>query len=278
MPIPFQISLAPDRIIRGDFFPARHDPLATLVVCHGFKGFKDWAFFPHIGQTLSDDLNVITFNFSHNGVGEDLTQFSELEKFARNTYSLELDDLKTLFTHIRNRSLPLPAEIKQVADPVILLGHSRGGGVSLIFAFDHPDWVKGVISWNGIADVDIFTEEQKQEMREKGRSHVLNARTGQQLPLDKVILDDIEANKERFNILARVKESSLPIVLIQGTEDHPRLLTGSEKLVQANPRIRWIKIEGGNHTFNAVHPLSEVPKALEEALAHTKEAIRSFLN
>lgn len=278
MPIPFQLPLAPERIIRGDFFPARNKPQGTLVVCHGFKGFKDWAFFPYVGETLSEDLNVITFNFSHNGVGEDLTQFSELEKFARNTYSMELDDLENLFTHIRNRSLPLPPEITQVAEPVILLGHSRGGGVSLIFAFDHPDWVKGVISWNGIADVDLFTDEQKEEMRKKGRSSVLNARTGQHLPLDRVILDDMEANRERFNIINRAKTAPVPIVLIQGTEDHPRLLSGSEKLVEANPKIRWIKIEGGNHTFNAVHPFSQVPQALTEALKHTKEAIRTFLN
>jgi pimeloyl-ACP methyl ester carboxylesterase len=277
MPIPFQIQVIPNRIIRADFFPAQREPLGTLIICHGFKGFKDWGFFPHAAQTLASDLNVITFNFSHNGVGEDLTQFTELEKFAKNTYSRELEDLHTLVTAVKNTSLPLNGDVKQIAEPLFLLGHSRGGGVSLIYAFDHPESIAGVISWNGITNVDLFSDEQKKEMRETGRSYVVNARTGQQLPLDKEILDDIEANHDRFNIIERAKTATVPIILIQGTEDHQRLLVGSERLVQANPHIRWVKIDGGNHTFNAVHPFAGETKQLSEALRHTQEAIRAML-
>lgn len=38
----------------------------------------------------SEHYDVITFNFSHNGVGENLLEFTELETFAVNTYSCEL--------------------------------------------------------------------------------------------------------------------------------------------------------------------------------------------
>ena len=36
---------------------------------------------------------VLSFNFSHNGIGENLTEFTELDKFADNTFSLELEEL-----------------------------------------------------------------------------------------------------------------------------------------------------------------------------------------
>lgn len=277
MSIPFKIEVDPEQIIRGDLFVAQKESLGTLIICHGFKGFKDWGFFPYVASKLSNQFNVITFNFSHNGIGEDLTQFTELEKFAKNTYNQELEDLHTLINHVKDQSLPVEDHAQQLNGPLFLLGHSRGGGVSLIYAFDHPELISGVISWNGVTNVDLFSEEQKAEMRQKGRSYVANARTGQQLPLNKEILDDIEANKERYNIIERARTTSVPIVLIQGTEDYERLLLGSERLTTTNPKVRWVKIEGGNHTFNAVHPFAGTTPQLTEAIQQTEQALLSIL-
>ena len=37
----------------------------AVVVCHGFKGFKDWGFFPHLAHRLANaGLTTVTFNFS----------------------------------------------------------------------------------------------------------------------------------------------------------------------------------------------------------------------
>ncbi|MCK5087881.1 MAG: alpha/beta hydrolase, partial [Melioribacteraceae bacterium] len=42
-----------------------------LIYIHGFKGFKDWGFVPYIGEYFANKgFFVITFNFSHNGIGE----------------------------------------------------------------------------------------------------------------------------------------------------------------------------------------------------------------
>ncbi|EGL83516.1 hypothetical protein CathTA2_0912 [Caldalkalibacillus thermarum TA2.A1] len=282
MSIPFKIEMAPNRLIRGELFPAHEPPQGTIIICHGFKGFKDWGFFPYVANTLSSSLplHVITFNFSHNGVGDNPYEFTELEKFAKNTYTKELEDLDTLVQAVRNHTLPLEnaqKNIELMPEPLFLLGHSRGGGVSLIYAFDHPEWIAGVISWNGITNVDLFTEEQKHEMREKGRTFIDNARTGQKMPIDLEVIEDIEANQARFNIVERAKTTHVPIFLIQGTDDHPRLIEGSQTLVNANPQIQWIKIPDGNHTFNAVHPFAGETKPLYEAIKHTEEAIKSIM-
>ncbi|MDQ0338913.1 pimeloyl-ACP methyl ester carboxylesterase [Caldalkalibacillus uzonensis] len=282
MSISFRIEVAQDRVIRGELFPAEYHPQGTLIICHGFKGFKDWGFFPHVAETLSSSLslNVITFNFSHNGVGDNPLEFTELEKFAKNTYTRELEDLDTIVKAIRSNTLPLEDQgerVEMMPEPLYLLGHSRGGGVSLIYAFDHPELVSGVISWNGITNVDLFTEEQKQEMKQNGRTYIVNARTGQHMPLDREIIEDIEANQQRFNIVERAKTATVPIFLIQGTDDHPRLIEGSKRLVNASPQVQWVKIEDGNHTFNAIHPFAGETKPLYEAIKHTEEAIKSIL-
>ncbi len=68
-----------------------------IVYVHGFKGFKDWGFVPYIGQFLVViGFFVLTFNFSYNGIGENATEFTELEKFAKNTFSREQRELSEL--------------------------------------------------------------------------------------------------------------------------------------------------------------------------------------
>jgi alpha-beta hydrolase superfamily lysophospholipase len=275
MSIPFKINVNEERQIRGDFFPSIHQSLGTLVICHGFKGFKDWGFFPHTAEQLTQQVNVITFNFSHNGVGEDPLQFSELEKFATNTYTRDLEDLEILTQHILQNSLPIPENI--TSGPLFLLGHSRGAGVSLIYAMDHPEHINGVISWNGITNVDLFSQDIKDRMRQDGRAYIQNARTKQEMPLDLEILEDIEQNRDRFNILARASTTKVPIILLQGSDDSKNLREGSAKLIDENPAIQWIQIAGGNHTFNAVHPFKGETLPLKEAITHTSQFIQDQL-
>lgn len=94
---PFTISLQDETKIRGDLrLPEGEPPLSAIVVAHGFKGFKDWGFFPHLCECLARDGHaVVSFNFSLNGIGDDPTEFTQLENFARNTLSRDVDEILT---------------------------------------------------------------------------------------------------------------------------------------------------------------------------------------
>jgi hypothetical protein len=303
MSIPFQILLEEERIIRGDFFPSANLTRGILIICHGFKGFKDWGMFPYAARKIAQEVDVVTFNFSYNGVGENLTEFTELEKFAHNTYTRELEDINSVVTLFSNhedvKNTLLDQQSAGRGEPVVfhsceksglhapvagssslplfLLGHSRGGGVSIIYALDHGTEIAGVTSWNGITNVDLFSPEIKEEMRTKGRSSVQNARTRQELPLDVEILHDIERNKERFDIYSRIRDIQVPLVLIQGTKDALHLREGSERLVKLNQAVNWVQIEEGNHTFNTVHPFKGTTVPLEKAINETLAFIRKKL-
>ncbi|GIP36423.1 S9 family peptidase [Paenibacillus sp. J2TS4] len=271
MSISIEWEMSAGRMLRGDYYPSELDSAGTLVVCHGFKGFKDWGFFPYIGHQLSQKLDVLIFNFSHNGVGESATDFTELDKFARNTYSRELEDLDFAICSLRSGAIPCEKQPK--IDPLYILGHSRGAGVALIYAMDHPEEAAGVISWNGITDPDIFDTDVKEQMMSNGIGYIVNARTHQKMPLAKEILDDLQAQADRYNIVDRARDARFPIVLIQGTEDHSRLVEGSRRLIAARPDMEWIRIEGGNHSFNAVHPFQGAPAPLQEAVRVTEDWI-----
>lgn len=277
---PFVIKIHEERMIRADVFVAEQQAQANVIICHGFKGFKDWGFFPHVATQLAQQhINVITFNFSHNGIGDDLQNFTQLEHFAVNTYAKELEDLDTIVKQVGQGFFP--GEEKQISIdsnlPLFLLGHSKGAGVSLIYGYDNPELIHGVISWNGITNVDIFPDELKQAMVTNGRAYIQNARTNQDMPLDVVILEDIDKHRQRYDIIERAPSSTLPIVLLQGTEDRLVLLEGSSKLVKQNDLVNWIKIEAGTHTFNAVHPFSGTTKQLNEAIEHSRQFIGNHI-
>lgn len=280
MKIAFTIGMGPDRIIRGDFYACQNEARAIVVICHGFKGFKDWGMFPYAAERLSRHMHAITFNFSHNGVGEDLLEFTELDKFAVNTYSRELEDLDKVVSLVHSGRLPLSGDASAVGDyahlPMILLGHSRGGAVSMIYALDNPELVHGMIGWNGSMNTDIFSEEDKHKMRTEGRAYTVNARTKQRMPLDRVILEDLEQNRSRFDILGRAHTLQVPAVLIQGSDDIERIKQNSAKFVERNPRVKRVIVEGANHTFQAVHPFQGTTPQLEEAIRLTEQYALEF--
>ena len=242
-------------------------PLPTVVILHGFKGFKDWGFFPYAAAALANrGFAVVTFNFSMNGVGENLLEFTELEKFARNTYSREQEDVAKIIGEIKEGLLP-PGGVLD-PDRLGLIGHSRGGANSLLYAMDDPD-IKSVVTWNGIADVDLFSRELKREISEKGTGTILNARTGQKMPIHREVLEDLEANRDRWNILKRLPEWERPLLILQGDQDAPRLVEGAHQLHKAAPRSTLQILPGADHTFGAVHPFRGTTPHLERVIEET---------
>ena len=78
----------------------------AIIIVHGFKGFKNFAFFPDIAERLAQAGYItITPNFSRNGIGYDFNAFEHLDKFAQNTISHELNDLQTIIDHIKEHKI-----------------------------------------------------------------------------------------------------------------------------------------------------------------------------
>lgn len=264
-----------DRRIRGEVhLPEESGPHPVVMVCHGFKGFKEWGFFPHTARRLAQSgFAAITFNFSMNGVGDNPETFGELEKFAHNTFSREQEDLQFLFQKLSEGALPFADSLD--TDRLALLGHSRGGANSLLFALDHMESLRGVVLWNSVSQVDFFSDELKKEILEKGQASIPNARTGQEMPIDREVLEDIEAHRERFDLLKRLPAFEKPILILQGEEDAAVPVQAAEALRQAAPRGELHLIPEAGHTFNAVHPFQgptpELNEALETSLRFCRE-------
>ncbi|MBD1370799.1 alpha/beta fold hydrolase [Hazenella sp. IB182357] len=266
-----------DRTIRGDVhIPTEAEHVPVLVLCHGFKGFKDWGFFPSLADQLKlAGFAVITFNFSMNGVGADLEHFTELDKFSMLTFSSEQEDLHRVLQALKNSEIPFTSHMNLNA--IGLMGHSRGGGNSLIYTLNHPTMIQAVTVWNSISQAKFFSNALIEELNRNGEAYIENARTNQKMPMKKEIIEDIEKNQDAFSILARVHQFPCPLQFIQADQDVLQLREGVSQLHQKCPSsiLHWIEETG--HTFGATHPFKEITKPLAEAIHETINFFQSHL-
>src|SRR5260370_25375487 len=74
--------------------PDGEEPRPAVVICHGFKGFMEWGFFPALAALLAErGFVAVRFNLSGAGMlpGDELV--TDPAAFRDNTYSAELADL-----------------------------------------------------------------------------------------------------------------------------------------------------------------------------------------
>ena len=91
-PTPFTLS-TPNGPLHGLVdFPAAPGERPAVVICHGFKGFMEWAFFPYLATLLAERGFVsVRVNLSGSGLlpGED--RVSDPAAFRRNTHSRDME-------------------------------------------------------------------------------------------------------------------------------------------------------------------------------------------
>ncbi len=225
-------------------------PRALVIVVHGFKGFKDWGFFPWLAQRLTQHhLAVCRFNMSRSGIGDDPETFDRLDLFEDDTYSTQLDDLRRVVAYAQQ-------QVPNV--PTFLLGHSRGGGIAILAASDVPH-LNGVITWSPISRVDRWDDETKKQWRADGVREEVNSRTKQVMRMSTRILDDYEANRDRLDITAAAKALKVPLLVIHGGRDESVSVDEGRLVADQTPHSSVVVIDRAGHTFNAIHPLVHVP-------------------
>ncbi len=274
----FELSNRDGDPIRGDVFVSDGaKPDSAIVICHGFKGFKDWGSFPYVAEQLTKRTGypAITFNFSGSGIGPDLLNFTELEKFERNTFSREIDDLEIVLDTAEAGDLPGIGERYSFG----LLGHSRGGVSVLVTAAEDPR-IDSIVTWNAVSKLDRWSDEHKEEWRRNGRVTVLNARTGQAMPLGLALLEDYEKNAERLDLLQAAADLQQPHLIVHGADDESVSVREGERLFAAGAKetTRFERIDGAGHTFGAVHPFAGTTEHLTRVIGLTADWFTQTLN
>ena len=264
--------------IRGDL-RYREDSrnVPAVIICHGFKGFKDWGFFPLLGETLAKaGYATITFNFSRNGIGSDLVSFTELDQFAANTCSHELADLDTVYSAVKNGELG-----NGIIDNenIALMGHSRGGGIALLFAAKHPE-LTTLVTWSAIATVNRYSDTELDEWKKRGFIEIENRRTKQLMRINRHFIEDLEKNKDRLDILKAASNIEVPTMIVHGENDESVPSGEADQIYEnlSSPEKQLEIIENGSHTFNTTHPMDSRPPQFEIAMDITESWFDKYLN
>ena len=222
----------------------------AVVVMHGFKGFKDYAFLPMIADRLARaGFTAVNISVSGSGV-DDRGEFTLPENFARNTYTRELGDIEAVIAAAGRGELGFAPPTS-----IGIIGHSRGGGVALCVARETPA-IAAVVAWAPISTIRRFSDAEIEIWRRLGRIEVENTRTKQILPMDYEIVEDALANEPRFDIRRAARELDRPWLLLHGTEDETVPVREAHELaaLATDPRFESLLIEKAGHTFGARHP------------------------
>lgn len=247
----------------------------VILFLHGFKGFKDWGHFPLVAEAFAAaGFAFINFNFSHNGTTlEQPTDFADLEAFGHNNYDRELFDTQRVMDSLCNGTLFPNVRIN--CRKVMLLGHSRGGGIAVITASEDKR-IKALATWAGLADMRRLIG-YADGWKEKGVIHIPNGRTGQQMPIYYQFAEDCDEHAERYDLEERCGELEIPALFVHGSEDPTVPEQHAHDLANWSPDGNAFIIPEANHTFGGKHPYNDelLPDLTLKAIAATVDHFRS---
>ncbi len=164
---------------------------------------------------------------------------------------------------------------------VVLVGHSLGGGIALLYASKYPQDLAAIITLGSGARLRVhpmFLEGLEKVIKEPGAENpltttafekidpelasVLKRRSAENGPA--AALNDLKAC-DRFDIMDRLPQIAVPALALVGDQDMMTPPKYSQYLAAHMPQARVLVIPGGTHMVFAEKP-REVNQAIEDFL------------
>lgn len=226
-----------------------------VIICPGFMAFKDWGPFPYIGEKIAEQNYIsIVMNYSHNGIDENKFKITNFEKFASNTITKELNDIRSVINWSNE---------KWNGNPIILVGHSRGAANAIIIASENEK-VKGLITISSISHYDRWTEHQKNLWIKEGFLY-LSSNKLNPLKMSVEYFYDLQRNKSRYDIINAANQITVPWLIVHGGNDIIAKVEEAYALYKTsnknNTEIEVVKHMGhllGYDATNAIHDRNNI--------------------
>jgi len=289
---PIEIPTGDGFAVRGDLYTSsRQTRSGIIVLCHGFKGYRTWGFFPYVaGRFVEAGFAALAIDFSFNGTysaewphtapppaGDRFIPFGPTtppphirpDLFRRNTIQREIADLIVILRAIARDGIE--GRIQRGA-PVGLFGYSRGAVVATLVAREN-DAVGALCTWSCPVHPDHFTAAQKARWRKNGEYAFTDARDGTRLALSTGYLDDLEANRDAYDLLHRVAGLRVPHLIVHGEADLAVRVADARALHEAEKELhdkRLLVIRTG-HTFRVTDDMEIFPKRTPRALVEASD-------
>lgn len=271
----WEIRRAGSETIRGDLRALRGRPPRTAVVlCHGFKGFREWAFFPSLARAIARRGHAaVTFDFSRSGIGPDGVDFSALDLFEGQTHSENVREIHTVLSAVADGPL-FPVR----PDRVALFGFSRGGGEAVLAAAEDAE-IDALVTWSAIARVRRAPPEHVHAWERGETVLITNSRTKQEMPVGPEYWRDIVQNPGSLDVEAAAARISVPWLIAHGEEDETVSVEDAHALFEAaGDNAELLLVEAATHTYGAAHPFRHVPAPLATVASATLDWLDEALH
>lgn len=241
----------------------------VVIFNHGFKGYKDWGPFNLMAEKFANaGFLFIKMNFSHNGTTiQKPTDFADLEAFAQNNFSKELNDTGVLIDALFQKDIPVQEQLFN-PEELFLIGHSRGGA-SVILKANEDSRVRKIVTWAAVSDLEAqYSLEEIDFWKKQETIYIYNSRTGQEMPLHYQLAENYIKNKNRLHVPTAVKNLNIPMLAIHGDKDETVPVASVYEMKKWNSNITTEVIPEANHTFGGTEPFTgnELPADLKKAV------------
>lgn len=219
--------------------PQGKPPFPAVVICHGFKGYKEQLHLQTIATKLAQEgIVALRFDFTNEVGGS----FGKLEDI---TFSQGLKDLKSAVDYIAKQKFVDKNRIG-------LAGHSLGGQQILHYTPTDKrikalvDLAGVVYRGDGSTNMERSVKKQSDNIKKTGYFFLVSKRTKKKYRIKGRFYTDIL----KHNTPAQVKKIKVPTLIIHGSKDETVALSNSTKAYKLlkQPK-KLVIIPGAPHTW-----------------------------
>jgi len=261
-------SESPARNLRLQAHRTSEDSKTAVLFLHGYKGYADWGCWDLMCEALVGfSVHAFRLDFSGNGTSAETPgDIHDLESWSRNTYRQELQDTIAAVQSLRRQGYE-----------VILMGHSRGGGIATIAAATlcgTMNAVKGLILLASVSDFErrFPKGEALEQWKLTNRWMVKNGRTGEIYHHKFHFYTDFLRHQDLLNIRQQAARVDVPVMVVHALDDQAVFASESRELASIfrhNVRVLQVMLESGGHTFGSMEPWPNgkpLPKEMADLL------------
>ena len=266
-----QISISlGDGELHGDLHYAGHSSCPILLIIHGFRGSKNWGFFPTIAEEFAQNGSIVlTWNMSLSGYSDNAQYIDQPENFARNTITQEVVDTQSIIDSILQDDRIISGDIRSHWNGDIhVLGHSRGGGIGILISAENPS-IKKLALWNKISRFGRFTERQKKLWSETGTFPIDETEDGIIIAMNYTYISDLEFHSDEYSPLRAITEVSADILIVHAEQDMTVPIREAHALQEKSHSAHMHSIPQAGHIFGCTHPFTEMTSSLRDAIDTT---------